>query len=128
MKPSDNAALRRLLQDASRIARAMDETVIAAGDATSYAHYGHELQMLVEEIGVLRAPKRVLEPVRGWPVWNRADLAGCHEPEAAAHEARADHRYQLRCDDGPNTARLESITTTAAVVPGAPFTDRVGRP
>lgn len=128
MKPSDTAALGRALQDANQILRATDDAPIASGNAASYAHDDHELQMLVEETLTLRAPKRVLAPAPLWPVWNRAELAGSHEPEAAAHEARDYLQHQLPCNHGPDAAPLASITITAAVVPSAPLSDRVRRP
>lgn len=130
MKPRDNAARGSALQDANRILRAIDDAPTAAGNATSYALCDHELRILVEELGALCAPKRVLAPVRVWLLWNRAELVGSHDPEAAAHEARDYLQHQLRCDDGPDAAPLASITTTAtaAVVPAAPRTDRVRRP
>lgn len=122
MTPDDNTPGESVERLARRLLRTIDDTPIAAMDATFYAHYFEELRLIVE---AFLDPTQARSPTpeqRFWLVWDCQDPVACYLSEQEATEARADLQHQLRCAHGPDLELSGSITISSAILEPARYT------
>lgn len=118
MTPDDNTPGDSVEQLARRLLRTIDDTPIAAMDATFYAHYFEELRLIVEAFLDPTQARSPRHEQRVWLVWDCQDPVACYLSEQEAVEARADLQHQLRCAHGPHLELTDSITISSATLDG----------
>jgi|GEM_PF-1022253 len=116
MTPDDTLPPEPLTQLTQRLLRTIDDTPIAAMDATFYAHYFEELRLIVENLLTAASRTSAGHAQRVWLVWDCQDPVGCYLSADEAAEARADLQHQLRCDHGPDPDLTDSITISTAIL------------
>lgn len=114
MTPDDNTPGESVEQLARRLLRTIDDTPIAAMDATFYAHYFEELRLIVESFLGRTQGRSPAPEQRVWIVWDCQDPIACYLTQQEAAEARADLQHQLRCAPGPDRELSDSITISSA--------------
>lgn len=116
MTPDDPIPTESFTRPARRLLRTIDDTPIAAMDATFYAHYFEELRLIVENLLTAASRTSAGHAQRVWLVWDCQDPVACYLSEQEAAEARADLQHQLRCDHGPDPDLTNSITISTAIL------------
>lgn len=116
MTPDDNTPGESVEQLARRLLRTIDDTPIAAMDATYYAHYFEELRLIVEDLLTAASRNGAAHAQRVWLVWDCQEPVACYLSEQEATEARADLQHQLRCAHGPDLELSGSITISSAIL------------
>lgn len=116
MTPDDTLPGESITQQAQRLLQAIDDTPIAAMDATFYAHYFEELRLIVEDLLTAASRTAAGHAQRVWLVWDCQDPVACYLSEQEAAEARADLQHQLRCAHGPDPDLTDSITISTAIL------------
>ncbi|GAA1763456.1 hypothetical protein [Nostocoides vanveenii] len=116
MTPGTGAPIETLQQLARRMLHTINDTSIAAMDASFYAHYFEELRLIVEAFlddtqGAPAVPGHQI-----WIVWDCADPVACFLTRHEAAEAQADLRHQILCEYGPDPELMQSVTVSTAIL------------
>lgn len=116
MTPGTGAPIETLQQLARRMLHTINDTFIAAMDASFYAHYFEELRLIVEAFlddtqGAPAVPGHQI-----WIVWDCADPVACFLTRHEAAEAQADLRHQILCEYGPDPELMQSVTVSTAIL------------
>lgn len=116
MTPDDTVPTESFAQLARRLLQAIDDTPIAAMDATYYAHYFEELRTIVQSFLAHTRGRSPTPEQRVWIVWDCQDPIACYLSQQEAAEARVDLQHQLWCAHGHDPDLTDSITISTAIL------------